>query len=82
MFDFLTSVRKTEAKKRLEKYLTFSPMLRFVITDKEKRLLQPWRYCFLGSVDDWITIGGIDVLPRLVETYVQHLGEESFYDLY
>ena len=32
-------------------------MLQFVLTDKANRLFETQRYCFLGSIDDWITIG-------------------------
>ena len=57
-------------------------MLQFVLKDEEKRLFELQRYSFLGSIDDWINIGNIASLPELVEAYVQHLGEDSFYDLY
>ena len=66
----------------LKRVLTYSPMLQFVLIDKVHRLFQTERYCFLGSIDDWITIGSKGELPRLVKTYVPHLGEESFYELY
>ncbi|KYC40470.1 hypothetical protein WA1_26460 [Scytonema hofmannii PCC 7110] len=45
-------------------------------------LFELQRYCFLGSVDDWINIGLPDTLQNLVETYVQHLGRESYYELH
>ncbi len=79
---FLAGSRETKVKAVLEKALTYSPMLQFVLTDKAKRLFETQRYCFLGSIDDWITIGNKDELPRLAKAYVKHLGEESFYDLY
>ena len=53
-----------------------------MLIDEEERLFEPQRYSFLGSIDDWINIGDIDRLPELVETYVPHLDEDSFYDLY
>ena len=58
------------------------PMLQFVLIDEEERLFEPQRFSYLGSIDDWINIGDIDSLPELVEIYVQHLDEDSFYDLY
>ena len=79
---FLAGSRSAKVKAVVEKVLTYSPMLQFVLTDKGRRLFETQRYCFLGSIDDWITIGGEDELPRLVESYVKHLGEESFYELY
>jgi len=78
----LPGTRETRIKAALEKVLAYSPMLQFVLINKEKRLFETRRYCFLGSIDDWITIGSEDVLPKLVKTYVKHLGEESYYELY
>ena len=81
-FSFLAGTRQTRIDAALGRVLTYSPMLQFVLTDKAKRLFETQRYCFLGSIDDWITIGDEDGLPRLVKSYVKHLGEDSFYDLY
>ena len=70
------------AKAIVEKFLTYSPMLQFILIDKEQRLFETQRYSFLGSIDDWITIDYEGTLPKLVKTYVQHLGQDSFYDFY
>jgi hypothetical protein len=37
----------------------YSPMMQFVLVDKEKRLFITKRYCFLGAIDDWIEIGEV-----------------------
>lgn len=79
---FLAGSRETRVKAVLETALTYSPMLQFVLADKTNRLFETQRYCFLGSIDDWITISDEDELPRLVKAYVKHLGGESFYNLY
>jgi hypothetical protein len=57
-------------------------MLQLVLMDKAKREFETRRYCFLGSIDDWIAIGEVGTLPELVKTYVPHLGEESYFELY
>ena len=80
--DFLPGTKRTRVKAVMERVLSYSPMLKFVLTDKKQRLFEAWRYCFLGSIDDWITISNPHELPKLVKTYVKHLGEESFYELY
>ena len=80
--DFLPGMKSTRVKAVMETALSYSPMLQFVLTDKKQRLFEAWRYSFLGSIDDWITISNSDELPKLVKTYVKHLGEESFYELY
>ena len=80
-FDSLRTPGRPSAKAVVEKFLTYSPMLRFVLVDKEQRLFETQRYNFLGSIDDWMTIDFKGTLPKLVKTYVQHLGEDSFYEL-
>jgi hypothetical protein len=67
--------------KVLKESLTFTPMLRFILTDDEHRKFVAQRYCFRGSIDDWIEIGGPDSLEKLVKEFVKHLGQESFYDI-
>ncbi|MFL7871433.1 MAG: hypothetical protein AB8I58_21575 [Anaerolineales bacterium] len=85
LVDTLDSFRKPggrSAKAVVEKFLTYSPMLQFILIDKDQRLFETQRYSFLGSIDDWMTIDYEGKLPKLVKTYVQHLGEDSFYELY
>jgi len=66
----------------LDRFTSYSPLLQFVLTNKEQRTFITRRYCFLGSVDDWIDIGSPDRLTTLVKKYLKHLGEDSFYELY
>ena len=66
----------------LEQMITYSPDLQFVLIDQDKRTFITQRYCFLGSIDDWIEIGKADKLATLVETYVKHLGQDSYFELY
>ena len=63
-------------------FTTYSPMMRFVLVDAERRRFKVERYCFLGSIDDWVSIGRTDELPKLVKKYVKHLGQDSYYELY
>jgi len=39
------------------------------------------RYCYRGSIDDWIGIDGGDDLQHLAQINIQHLGRESYYGL-
>jgi hypothetical protein len=66
----------------INQFTTYSPMLRFVLRDEKRRRFMTQRYCFFGSIDDWIEIGKSDDLARLVKRYVKHLGLESYYELY
>jgi hypothetical protein len=79
---FLPGTRDSKIQAIRKTALSCSPMLQFVLMDTAKREFEVRRYCFLGSIDDWIAIGKVGALPELVKTYVQHLGEESYFELY
>jgi hypothetical protein len=65
----------------IAKLFTYSPMLRFTLTDETKRKYLVERYCFLGSIDDWIDLESSMSLEKMVKKYCIHLGKESFFDL-
>ena len=66
----------------LSTIIEYSSNMRFVLIDKEKRLFNVQRYNYRGSIDDWIDIDFFQPLEELVEEYVRHLGEDSFFELY
>jgi hypothetical protein len=65
----------------LRNEIHYSPMLQFLLEDAQRRLFTAQRYCFRGSVDDWIDIG-YGPLTTLVKRYVKHLGQESYFELF
>ena len=71
-----------EIMANLRKVVHYSPMLVFQLVDGSRRTFQTQRYCFLGSVDDWIEIGKPRKLTRLVKKYVKHLGQDSYVALW
>jgi hypothetical protein len=66
----------------LRQGIHYSPMLVFQLIDAQRRTFQTQRYCFLGSVDDWIEIGKPGKLASLVKKYVKHLGQDSYVELW
>ena len=64
------------------KTIHYSPMMVFQLVDATRRTFQTQRYCFLGSVDDWIEIGKPGKLATLVKRYVKHLGQDSYVELW
>ena len=60
----------------------YMPVMRFVLKDQVRRLFAPERYCFRGSVEDWISIGDPAQLGRLTARFLKHLGKDSIYELY
>jgi len=65
----------------LEQIIHYSPVLQFKLIDQSTRHFIARRYCYLGSIDDWIEIGNIDYLSDLVEKYIKHIGKNSYFDL-
>lgn len=61
--------------------VTYSPVMQFVLGDEETREFAVERWCFRGSVDDWIRLDRDRDLEALVKKYAPHLGQESFYEL-
>lgn len=66
----------------LRQQMHYSPMMQFILSDEERRLFWPQRYCFRGSIDDWISIGVPDTLTNVLKTYVKHLGKASYFELF
>ena len=75
-------VANVELMANLRKVVHYSPMLVFQLVDVTRRTFQTQRYCFLGSVDDWIEIGKPGKLATLVKRYVKYLGQESYVALW
>jgi hypothetical protein len=71
----------TKVREFFARSVQYSPMLQFILEDAQRRLFTAQRYCFIGSVDDWIDIGH-GPLTILVKTYVQHLGKEPYFELF
>ncbi len=65
----------------LRRVIQYSPMLTFILNDKESRLFTIQRYCFRGAIDDWIDVDH-GTLAKLVRNYAKHLGQESYFELF
>jgi hypothetical protein len=59
----------------------YMPMMQFLLEDAQRRTFIAQRYCFIGSIDDWIDIG-YGPLTKLVKRYVKHLGQASYFELF
>ncbi|MDM8544602.1 hypothetical protein QUF90_26280 [Desulfococcaceae bacterium HSG9] len=49
---------------------TYRPIMRFILEDKKRRIFVAERFCFKGSIDDWINIGRSDSLKNLLKAYL------------
>jgi hypothetical protein len=75
-------LENVELMTTLRNTMHYSPMLVFQLVDVTRRTFQTQRYCFLGSVDDWIVIGKPGKLSTLVKKHVKHLGQDSYVELW
>lgn len=72
--EILSSLRGQEVdSNRLESLLTYGPMMRF-LKRKNSKSFGVQRWCFRGSVDDWIDLDEGEDLESLVKKYAPHLG--------
>jgi hypothetical protein len=78
-FDSLISMNHTLLGKSLKNFLTYSPMMRFLLTDEKKRKFHVERAQFLD--DDWYLLDASKDLQKLAQKYCRHLGKDSFYEL-
>lgn len=65
-----------------ERFAHYQPAMRFILVDGEQRLFAPERFCYRGSVDDWISIGSPESIQKLASKYLEHLGRDSIFELY
>lgn len=77
----LSSRRREELRTWILGRAHYSRMLRFTVADTETRAFTVERWCFRGSIDDWIFLGGPAPLADLARATVPRLGKESFFDL-
>jgi len=80
--DALEVPRFQEARDQFVRESEYEKALRFELLDCERRLYHVERWCHRRSHDGWMHLAGPSSLSDLVDRYVEHLGEESFYELY
>ena len=59
----------------------FTPVLRFILADEAQRAFYVERWCYRGSIDDWVDIGAAGELRCLVQQTVPKLGTDAFFEL-
>lgn len=80
-FGGISLARLDAAREVLDKGARFSPVMRFILLNEEKRTFQTERWCYLGSIDDWIEIGRSGPLKQLTRRFVPKLGTEALFDI-
>lgn len=81
LFGFLPQAKEADLRAILERSAQFTPVLRFILGDEEARVYRAERWCYLGSIDDWIFVG-TGPLERLAWRMIPTLGTDAFYELF
>jgi hypothetical protein len=76
-------ISKAAIKQSAIQSANYMAVMRFVLAVPEKRFFLAERFCFRGSVEDWINIGGpAQKLSVVLKKFIKHLGQESIFELY
>jgi hypothetical protein len=65
----------------LEDRARFTPVLRFILVDAEQRTFCTERWCYLGSIDDWIDVGPMGSVDRLARQWIPKLGTDALFEV-
>jgi hypothetical protein len=66
----------------LDRYTQFTPVMRFILDNQETREYHAERWCYRGSIDDWIYTGYSGKMNALAKRLIPTLGTDEFYELY
>lgn len=79
-------VGRVLVSKSLENWETchaqYRPIMRFLLSDADKHLFNAERFCFLGSIDDWINIEFDEPIQTLAARLIPTLGTDDFFELF
>ena len=68
---------------KMLKYRRYDERMKIKVSGTgDDRQFEVMRFCYRGSIDDWITIDVGDDLKALATHNLVHLGKDSFYELY
>ena len=79
---FISRRAKEQAEEFLDRSAQFTPVMRFILDDQETREYHAERWCYRGSIDDWIYAGHSGKIDQLAKKLAPKLGTDDFYELY
>ncbi len=65
-----------------ERHAQYTPVLRFILLDPTRRRFGAQRWCYLGSIDDWLELGQTGSVAQLARALIPTLGTDQFYELW
>lgn len=70
---------KEMIREDFEKRGRYDAVMRFILESADKRVFVLERFCYRGSIDDWITVG-VGKLDVLAEKWIKLLGTDDLYE--
>jgi hypothetical protein len=74
--------RVGKLRELLDRRAQFTPVMRFILVDAETRDFGAQRWCYRGSIDDWIDVGAFRPVGQLAQQLIPTLGTDRFFELY
>jgi len=65
-----------------DRHAQFTAVLRFILADAERRTFRVERWCYLGSIDDWIDVGHMGPVAQLAREWIPKLGTDRLFEVY
>ena len=76
------SLRQVDSLRELfDQGARYTPVLRFTLSSEETRAFFAERWCYLGSIDDWIQISAAASLRQLAQRLIPRLGTDAFFEV-
>ena len=84
LLGFFTSagMDQNRLQERMEASAQYSPVMRFILDDQETREFHAERWCYRGSIDDWIHVYRSGKIDHLAKQLIPVLGTDDFFELF
>ncbi len=76
-----TEIRE-RVQNEMERYSQFTPILRFILADAEKRIFRVMRMCYRSSLYGWLDLHDTGTAAQLARRLIPTLGTDAFFELF
>jgi hypothetical protein len=63
-----------------DRYGQYTPVLRIILADPERRTFRAERMCWPGSIDDWIDVEPHGLIEKVARALISKLGTAAFFE--
>ena len=71
-----------QARADMDRRAKYTPVMRFILTDAERRIFRAERMCYRSSMYGWLDIGRVGPVERLAPRLIPALGTDEFFELF